>query len=74
MDLDSDTFRALGADVKACITDPDAKVIVIPKKSKDDIIDQAEHVAFAWRNNASHTKIGMTLHQALQELEELLGE
>ena len=71
---DRDTFRAFVAEVKAN-TEADPNVLVIsPKKNKDDVVDQAKHVAFAWRNNASHTKIGMTLHQALQELEELLGE
>lgn len=74
MDLDRDAFRELVAGVKAG-SEPDTDTIIIsPKKSKDEIIDQAKHVAFAWRTNASHTKIGMTLHQALQELEDLLGE
>lgn len=74
MDLDSDTFRELVAGVKAG-ADPDGEVIVIPKKNKDAIIDQAKHVVLAWHGNQSYgSRIGMTLHEALEQLAEILGE
>jgi hypothetical protein len=48
-------------------------VITPAKKTREEIVKQAKHVAYAWRNNASGDKIGMTLHEALEQLVELTG-
>lgn len=76
--IDRDTFRQLIADIKdgAQIPDGNGDQLVVnpPKVSKDDIVEQARHVAFAWRNNYSNNTVSMTLHESLEKLAELIGE
>lgn len=76
---DRDTFRSVIAEIKAN-TEADPNVVVItPKKSKDAIVDQAKHVVLAWRDNYGYGQSGsrevsMTLHEALEQLAEMIGE
>ncbi len=79
-EIDRDTFRKLTREVKNGV-EPDnlelgqgGQVVITPSTSTETIIEKAKHVAVAWSNNYSSSAIGMTLHQALVELAEILGE
>ena len=77
-DIDRDTFRELVAEVRRGI-DPDnldvpQQEIITPKASAESIAEQARHVALAWRGNYSSDRIGITLHEALDELSSMIGD
>jgi len=78
-DIDRDTFRKLTNEVRNGVhpdnlVEDDGAIVIMPDTSTKTIIEKARHVAIAWTNNSSRQAIGMTLHQALVELTESIGE
>ena len=75
--IDRDTFRELVDDIKKgadpqTIEDNGQIVVTSRKTTPEAIIERARHVALAWRKGQG--QMSMTLHQALEELAEILGD
>lgn len=76
-DLDRDTLRSLVAEVQAGVGPEDLEIdeqeVVFDPASDAEIAEQARHVILAWRGDPG-ASVGMTLHQAMDELDKLVGE